>query len=206
MGQAFNYNGREVHYKTGEKLRSMQAKALLDSRDQHPELWQRMRGVGIEIYLQPAGFEDGIITKWKIEKQGQWFAVSIGVRDLFGGCLAETTKQAQNAINQLASHIAGKMGCALRPTDTDVAMRLKNRSAKELQDLRLELHKLAEAEGARAIFRCGAYEVLRALTGATEKPKADTDEEDAMLKAGRRNGWLNIRPCLGSRGIYQLQQ
>ena len=61
--QAFNYNGREVHYKAGEKLHSMQAKALLDSRDQHPELWQRMGDVGIEIYLQPAGFEDGIITK-----------------------------------------------------------------------------------------------------------------------------------------------
>ena len=199
--QAFNYNGREVHYKAGEKLHSMQAKALLDSRDQHPELWQRMRDVGIEIYLQPAGFEDGIITKWKIEKQGQRFAVSIGVRDLFGGCLADSTKQAQNAISQLASHIAGKMGCALQLTDTDVAMRLKNRSAYELQDLRLELHKLAEAEGTRAIFRCGTYEVLRALTGAIEKLKADMDEEDAMLKAGRRNGWLSIRPCLSSGGF-----
>jgi len=199
--QTCNYNGREVHYKAGEKLHSMQAKALLDSRDQHPELWQRMRDVGIEIYLQPAGFEDGIITKWKIEKQGQRFAVSIGVRDLFGGCLADSTKQAQNAISQLASHIAGKMGCALQLTDTDVAMRLKNRSAYELQDLRLELHKLAEAEGTRAIFRCGTYEVLRALTGAIEKLKADMDEDDAMLKAGHRNGWLNIRPCLSSGGF-----
>jgi hypothetical protein len=102
MDQAFNYNGREVHYKTGEKLRSMQAKALLDNRGQHPELWQRMRGVGIKVYLQPAGFEDGIITKWKIEKQGQRFAVSTGVRDLFGGCLTDSTKQAHNAISQLA--------------------------------------------------------------------------------------------------------
>ena len=113
----FSYNGREVHYKAGEKLHSMQAKALLDSRDQHPELWQRMRDVGIEIYLQPAGFEDGIITKWKIEKQGQRFAVSIGVRDLFGGCLADSTKQAQNAISQLASHIAGLPYTSSSPRD-----------------------------------------------------------------------------------------
>jgi hypothetical protein len=90
------------------------------------------------------------------------------------------------------------MGCALQLTDTYVAMRLKNRSAYELHDLRLELHKLAETEGTRAIFRCGAYEVLRALTGAIEKLTANMDEEDAMLKAGRRNGWLNIRPCLSS--------
>ena len=196
--QAFNYNGKEVLYKAGEKLHPMHAKALLDSRDQHPELWQRMRDVNIEIYLQPAGFEDGIITKWKIEKQGQRFAVSIGVRDLFGGGLAETTKLAQQAINQIATNITGKMGCALQITDTDVAMRLKNKSAKELQDLRLELHKLAQAEGTRAIFRCGTYEVLRALTGAIEKLRAEMDKENAMLKAGRRNGWLNIRPCLSS--------
>ena len=90
------------------------------------------------------------------------------------------------------------MGCALQITDTDIAMRLKNRSAKELQDLRLELHKLAEAEGTRAIFRCGTYEVLRSLTGAIEKLKADMDADNSMLKAGRRNGWLNIRPDLSS--------
>ena len=59
--QAFNYNGRAAHYKAGDKLHQMQANALLDSRGQHPELWQRIRGVCIEIYLQPAGFEEGII-------------------------------------------------------------------------------------------------------------------------------------------------
>ena len=48
--------------------------------------------------------------------------------------------------------------------------------------------------------------MLRALTGVIEKLKANMDEEDAMLKAGRRNGWLNIRPCMNSWGIYQLQQ
>jgi hypothetical protein len=60
---------------------------------------------------------------------------------------------------------------------------------------------LAVAEGTRAIFRCGTYELLRALAGAIEKLKADMDEEDAMLKAWRRNGWLNIRPCLSSWGF-----
>ena len=174
----------------------MHGKALLDSRDKNLELWERMRKVCIEVYLQPAGFEDSVITKWKVEKQAQRHAVSIGVRDLFAGGLAESTKQCQFACDQLDTHITGKMGCALQITDTDVAMRLKNKSGKELTDLRVELTKLVEAESTRAFFRRGTYEVLRALTGAIEKLKAEMDEDNTLLKAGRRNGWLNIRPCL----------
>ena len=146
-----------------------------------------MRGVCIEIYLQTAGFEAKIITTWRIEKQGQRFAVRVGVMGLFGGCLADSTKQAHRAISQLARHIAGKMDCALRLTDTDVAMRLKHRSACELQGLHLELRKLAGAECTKSIFRCGTYDVLAALTCAIEKLTADMTEEGAMLKAKHRN-------------------
>ena len=64
--------------------------------------------------MQPAGFEDGDITKWKLEKQGKRFAVSIGVRDLWGGGFAEKTKLAQMVINQLASSIAGRMAAPSR--------------------------------------------------------------------------------------------
>ena len=102
-----------------------------------------MRKLNIEVYLQPAGFEDGVITKWKVEKQAQRHFVTIAIRDLFGGGLAETTKQTQMVCNQTPSNIAGKMGCALQITDTDIAMRLKSRSAKELANLRVELIKLA---------------------------------------------------------------
>jgi len=196
--QAFNYNGKEVVFKAGEAVHHMHGKAILNSRDKHPELWDKMRKLNMEVYLQPAGFEDGVITKWKIEKQGKRFAVSIGVRDLFGGGLAESTKQAQMVINQLASSIAGKMGCALQITDTDIAMRLKNKSHTELADLRTELIKLAAAEGTRAIFRCGTYEVLRCLANAIEKLMSEMDQAGSMLKAGRRNGWLAIRPCLST--------
>ena len=86
------------------------------------------------------------------------------------------------------------MGCALYITDTDIAMRLRNMSHVELADLRTELAKLAKADGTRAIIRCGAYAVLRWLVAATEKLNAEVDEPSSMVKAGRRVGWLAIRP------------
>ena len=39
---------------------------------------------------------------------------------------------------------------------------------------------------------------MRTLTGAIEKLKADMDDDNTLLKAGRRKGWLNILPCLES--------
>ena len=57
-GQTFNYNVKEVHYKAGEPMHHLHGKALLDSRDTNLELRERMRKACIEVYLQPAGFED----------------------------------------------------------------------------------------------------------------------------------------------------
>ena len=196
--QAFDYNGKQVFYKAGTSVRANHGKAILDLRDKNPAFWAHLEELGFQIYLQPAGFEDGALTKWKVEKQGQRFKSSIAVRDLFGGGLAETTKHTQMVVGQLPSNIAGKMGCALQITDTDVAMRLKNRSSKALADLRVELIKLASAEGTRAIFRCGTYEVLRCLAEAVDKLRTTMREEDTLRKAGRRNGWLAMRPDMST--------
>ena len=81
------------------------------------------------------------------------------------------------------------MDSALHITDTDTALRLNNKSCGKLSDLCTELTKLAKAEGARAIFRREAYEVLRCLAAAIEKLKAEVDAT---------NGWLAIRPSVST--------
>ena len=66
--------------------------SLLDFRDQHPEQWEEMINLGFRFYQQPAGFEDAIITKWKVREQLKTHGQTICLRDLFGGALAESNQ------------------------------------------------------------------------------------------------------------------
>ena len=145
------------------------------------------------------GFEDMHITKWKLEKQAQHYAVSIGVRDLFAGGLAEPVRSAQKVINQVPAYILGKMGCVCQITDTDVAAALKHEERYALDKLKVDLIKLAEAENTRAIFRCGYYEVVKCMVSAVENLQEKFIKNDTLLAAGRRNGWLALRPSLSQQ-------
>ena len=197
--QAFTFQGKEVFYKAGAQVHHQHGKAILDLRKECPELWARLTKAGIKVYQQPAGFEDAVITAWKIAKQAERFPVSVAVKDLFSGGLAETSRHAMMCINQIPAWITGKMGCSLQITDTDVAMRLKAKSGYALARLRSELIKLAEAEETRAIFRCGIYEVVRCLVEAIEELRDEMRAGEDLLKAGRRNGWLAVRPSISQK-------
>ena len=54
--------------------------------------------------------------------------------------------------------------------------------------------KLAQAEGTRAVFKCGTYEVLRTLAEAIEEQKEAFRHDDTLKKACFRNGWTVLRP------------
>ena len=144
-------------------------KLLLTIRDEQPELWQRAMDLGLRFYQQPAGFEDSWVTARKFEKQTEDTPVSIAVRDLFGGAFAEEVKIVLEIHNQMKTWDLGKMGCVCQITDTTVAFRLKAYAGDEHDKLKAELKTLAEAEGTRAILRCGVYDVFRQL-----KPEAGT--------------------------------
>ena len=70
---------------------------------------------------------------------------------------------------------------------------MKSKLDNELDELRVELKALAEAEGARPIFRCGMYEVIRCIVNALEKLRDEMLQNDDLVKAGRRNGWLSYQ-------------
>ena len=164
--------------------------------DGGPEFFDQLKAAGIECYQQPAGFEDTIITGWKLELQGRKYVCSIGLRDLFGGALSADSREHMSLIGQVPAWVMGKMTAAVQVTDTDVAMRLKARSREAHDKMRLELLKLAEAEGTRAVFKMTVYEVLRVLLESIESLRVTFFEENTLLAAARRNGWLAYRPNL----------
>ena len=170
-------------------------------RSENKELFQRLADLDVEIYQQPAGFEDSVITCWKLEKQAQAASSSIGLRDMFAGALSDSALNCAAALGQLPVFIRGKMTAAVQVTDTDVAFRLKAKVRRRQKELRKELQRLAEAEGTRATFKCGTYEVLRTLAAALEDVMSDFKKDETLKKACVRNAWTVLRPKL-SEGAF----
>ena len=88
--------------------------SLLDFRDQHPEQWEEMINLGFRFYQQPAGFEDAIITKWKVREQLKTHGQTICLRDLFGGALAESSRDGMFLCTQLAAWVRSKITAFVR--------------------------------------------------------------------------------------------
>ena len=134
--ERFHCDGKETVRQAGMQVPEQLAQSLRALRKEHPEFFQRLRDLGVEIYQQPAGFEDSVITAWKIEKQAQAASCSIGLRDMFAGGLSETALATAATFGQLPVFIRGKMTAAVQVTDTDVAFRLKAKVRRRQQQLR----------------------------------------------------------------------
>ena len=62
----------------------------------------------LRFWQQPAGFEDSVICKWKVLEQGSRYPVSISVKDMFTGGLAESTRCTQRLVQQIPAWVFGK--------------------------------------------------------------------------------------------------
>ena len=130
-------------------------------RREAPAFWAWFEQLGIEIYQQPAGFDDSVICSWKVERQAKSAPCSIRVVDSFGGGLSNEVRETAALLNQLICEIEAKMTAAVQVTDTDEAFRLKSIQRRHEKGLRKELMRLAELEDTGAVFKCGVYEVTR---------------------------------------------
>ena len=158
--ERFCVNGTEVIHEAGQPLPENLARSVREIRREAPECWAYLEKLGIEIYQQPAGFDDSIICSWKVERQAKSAPCSIRVVDSFGGGLSNEVRETAALLNQLICEIEAKMTAAVQVTDTDEAFGLKSIQRKQEKGLRKELMRLAELEDTRAAFKCGVYEVL----------------------------------------------
>ena len=112
--ETFHVDGKEIVRRAGNQVPEKLAQTLRDLRTKNRDLFSRLERLGVEIYQQPAGFEDSVITAWKIERQAQDAPVSIGLRDMFAGGLSETALTTMASFNQLPVFIRGKMTAAVQ--------------------------------------------------------------------------------------------
>ena len=122
--------------------------------------------------------------------------------DSFGGGLSREVRETAALHNQLITEIEAKMTAALQVTDTDESFRLKSYQKRREKELRKELMRVAQLEDTRAVFKCGAYEVLKLLASSLEEMSAVFGNEETLTKAMVRNLWTVLRPNL-SEGKFE---
>ena len=190
----FSASGIQKIWEKGQPVPGGLGSALLDFRDQHRELWDKMIALGFRFYQQPAGFEDSVISKWKIREQLETHGQTITLRDLFGGALAESSREQMSLCQQLAAWIRSKITAICQVADTHVIRPMKIRKLQKDIGLRRELMKLAELEKTSVVFKCGMYEIMRSLYQVVSELKAEWKADQYLLKAMYQNGWLSMRP------------
>jgi hypothetical protein len=185
----------------GERIPGCLGKALLDFRDKCPELLDDMLKINFRFYQQPAGFEDSVITKWKIREQHKIHGQVLALRDLFGGALSETSRDTMFLHQQLCSWIRSKITAICQVADTHVIRPIKIRKLQADIELRRELMKLAKLEDTPAVFKCGMYEVMRTLYRVISELRDEWLPDQYLLKAMYANGWLSMRPNLSTKKL-----
>ena len=188
-------DGTEVVHLKGQPVGALGSQ-ILDFRRDHPELFQKMKEEGLRFYQQPAGFEDSIITCWKIQEQQKMFGQTVSLRDMFTGGLSKWARLESFQRQQLASWILGKITAVCQTADCVVIRPIKIKTAQKHVALRRELQTLAQLENTRAVFKCGVYEIMRTLYEVISEARQDFRENDRLLKGIYGLGWLSYRPNL----------
>ena len=192
--------------KAGQAIPPLLGSALLNFRDNCSELYEKMISLGFRFYQQPAGFEDSVITAWKIKEQAKVHGQTLALRDLFGGALSESSRETMFLLQQLSAWIRAKITAMAQVADTHVIRPVKVRKLQKDINLRRELIRLAEIEDTPAIFKCGMYEIMRTLYEVVTELKEEWKESQYLLRAMYQNGWLSLRPSLKSGHLVRTDQ
>jgi len=144
--------------------------------------------------MRTAGFEDSVITTWKIRQQRKKWGQVIGVRDMFTGGLSTASRQEMFLNSQLASWIRGKITPVIQVADTHIIKPVKVKTSHKHLQLRKELMKLAELENTRAVFDCGLYEIMKTLADVMRECRQEFHDADTVRKAMVQNCYLELRP------------
>jgi hypothetical protein len=164
-----------------------------------------MEKLGFRFYQQPAGFEDAVISKWKVREQLKYHGQTICLRDLFGGALAESSRDQMFLCQQLAAWIRSKITAICQVADTHVIRPMKIRKLQKDQGLRRELIKLSEHEDTAVVFKCGMYEIMRTLFQVVSELKKEWKESQYLAGAMYQNGWLGLRPDWSEKKLVKTE-
>ena len=198
--EAFVVKGKPVLRKAGSNSRGL-LKAWVELRRTSAEARRMLEDV--DVYQQPAGFADSVVTSWITERSSEVHVQAIHQRDLFAGALSEAAKRASWLGHQATTWVAGKMTAVLQLTDTEVAYPLKSAVLRSKDVMKREMRNTGEASGKVANFVCGPFQVLRLIHEAHMHTVSCNLKTNFVLAGLRRNGMLSWRPSLSQMKLVR---
>ena len=199
--EAFEYQGKPVLRKAGTSARAL-LKNWVKLRRENPVAREMLKKV--EIMQQPSGFQDSIISKWRIEAMSEG-GQRLTSRDLNASYLSESARKASYLSHEVCHFEGGKITAVIQPTDTDVAYSFKAACTVEQQALKRELRDKAKLENTACVLKCGPYEVLRVVYHAYLKLEQTNNEKQNLLRCLRRNGFLAYRPDFEQKTLKPVE-
>ena len=202
--EAFDWKGKQVLRRAGTSAKGLM-KGWVLLRKMNPEA-RKMLESSIDVYQQPSGFVDSIVTKWITERQSEFVVQAVHQKDLFAAALGEVSKRACFLSHVFQAWIAGKMTAVLQLTDTDIAYVLKSASRRVKAEVKREMRSAASAAGEVATFKCGFWEILRIAYESHQAVVEENAKNKTVLAGMRRNGMLSWRPDTRNKKLVRSDE
>ena len=198
-------DGIEVCHLAGTRVEAGLGNQILDFREDHPEMFKEMKELGFRFYQQPAGFEDSLISCWKIQEQQKVHGINLSLRDLFTGALSKWAREQSFICQQICSWIRGKVTALIQTADAIVIRPVKLKTGHKHVQMRRELIQLAELQDTRAVFKCGTYEIMRCLLEVIRECRHDFRQNNRLLEGIYSLGWLSLRPNMKTNKLEKTE-
>ena len=115
-------------------------------------------------------------------------------RGLCASFLSKTAREASFWSQEVCQWIGGKLSAVMQVTDTDVAFPFKAAASRPQATVRRELREKAFEEKTPCILKRGPYEILRITYEVICHIEQQNLEQEVLLTAMRRNGYLACCP------------
>ena len=160
----------------------------------------------VVVMQQPSGFVDGVIVSWIISERATEIAQAVHLRDCYAAGFSESAMRASFLSHQLMSIIAGKLTAVLQVSDTDVAAPMKRGSDAEKRQILSERRDEALARNERPDLKWSCRDILRVVLAGHEAVEKLNHDNQYLLRAMRRNGFLRFKPDHEKGALVPLEQ
>ena len=201
------FAGTEVHHAKGQKTQILYNIIELrkKGRLEQDEVINNYFAEFEDIYAQPAGFEDPIISKWKVERLSILYPCSISIKDAYLGARTRSTTDAMFLANMMDGKIEAHMTACMQVSDTTVIFVLKCEGRSEEESMRREMIEIYRESGVRAEMQCGPYEWMRISGNACARARRKF-EGNELLVACIQNCLLVYRPDFERQCLVPITQ
>ena len=138
--EAFEWQGTPVFRKAKTSARGL-LRSWVKLRNTNPKARAMLEY--IDVMQQPNGFQDSIISLWRIEREASLgkYPQCLHSRDLNASYLSESARQGMFLSHEVGHFIAGKVGAVIQPTDTGVVFPLKAQAGRTQNEMRRQRPK-----------------------------------------------------------------